>query len=70
MKNCEKNLKNEFSMHRGKGDILVLEDEAGLSVNFFEKSLKDIMESIKQTGIEPECMFVSSCQSECIGRVF
>lgn len=30
-------------MNKDKGDILILEDEAGHSVNFFEKSLKDLM---------------------------
>lgn len=57
-------------MNKDKGDILILEDEAGLSVNFFEKSLKDLMNQTKQNNQEPECVFVSSCQSECVGRVF
>lgn len=37
VQNNQNYLKNEYSLHKSDGDILILEDSAGLAVNFFEK---------------------------------
>ena len=57
---------NEFVFHKGKGDVLVLEEENGLSRDLFERNLKEMIENIEASK-RPECVFVSSCQSELIG---
>jgi len=44
IKNNEKNFKNEYVVNKNNGDVLVLEDEAGLSINFFERSIKALMD--------------------------
>jgi len=52
---------------KSKGNILLLEDEQGMSDYFFEEDLKYMIEMSQTTF---EVVFVSSCHSQFAGEVF
>lgn len=67
LQNTPENLGSDYALSKGKGNILLLEDEHGMSDYFFEEDLKYMIE-MSQT--EFEVVFVSSCHSQFAGQVF
>jgi nucleoside-triphosphatase THEP1 len=68
IENTPENLGNDFFLTKNKGNILLLEDEQGMSDYFFEDDLKYMVE-VSQHAIF-EVVFVSSCYSQFAGEVF
>ena len=67
IENTSDNLGSEYAIFRGKGNILLLEDEHGMADYFFEEDLKHMIEMSKNTF---EVVFVSSWYSQFAGEVF
>jgi hypothetical protein len=67
IENTKENLGIDYFLTKDKGNILLLEDEQGMSDYFFEKDLKYMIE-MTQTIFE--VVFVSSCHSQFAGEVF
>lgn len=67
IENTVASLGSAYYLHQDKGNILLLEDEQGMSDYFFEKDLKHLIEMSKSTF---EVVFVSSCYSQFAGEVF
>lgn len=65
--NTPENLGNDYFLTKTKGNILLLEDEQGMSDYFFEEDLKYMIE-MSQNNLE--VVFVSSCYSQFAGEVF
>lgn len=67
IENTQESLGSDYFLNKEKGNILLLEDEQGMSDYFFEKDLKYMIEMSKNTF---EVVFVSSCYSQFAGEVF
>ena len=67
IENKLQNLGSDYILNKDKGNILLLEDEHGMSDYFFEKDLKYMIE-MSQWNFE--VVFVSSCHSQFAGEVF
>lgn len=67
IQNTPENIGSDYFLNKGKGNILLLEDEQGMSQYFFEQDLKRMIE-MTQTIFE--VVFVSSCHSQFAGEVF
>ena len=67
IRNTPESLGTEFYLNKDKGNILLLEDEQGMSSYFFENDLKYMIEMSQTTF---EVVFVSSCHSQFAGEVF
>ena len=65
--NDKESLGNDYAFNKDKGNILLLEDEHGMSEYLFEKDLKSMINLMEA---KPEVVFVASCHSEFAGRVF
>ena len=67
IENTPENLGSEYAIFKGRGNILLLEDEHGMADYFFEEDLKHMIEMSKNTF---EVVFVSSWYSQFAGEVF
>lgn len=67
IQNTPESLGNEYYLNKDKGNILLLEDEQGMSDYLFEEDLK-YMINLSKTVFE--VVFVSSCYSQFAGEVF
>ena len=67
IQNTSESLGTEYYLNQDKGNILLLEDEQGMSKYFFEKDLKYMIEMSQTTF---EVVFVSSWHSQFAGEVF
>jgi len=67
IENTHENMGTDYILNKGKGNILLLEDEQGMSDYFFEEDLKYMIEMSQTTF---EVVFVSSCHSQFAGEVF
>ena len=57
----------DYAFVKDKGNILLLEDEHGMSNYLFEQELKNMLEILDS---QFEVVFIASCHSEFAGRVF
>ena len=67
IENNIESLGSDYFLNKDKGNILLLEDEQGMSDYFYEKDLKYMIEMSRNTF---EVVFVSSCYSQFAGEVF
>ena len=67
IRSTPESLGTEYYLNKDKGNILLLEDEQGMSSYFFEKDLKYMIEMSQTTF---EVVFVSSWHSQFAGEVF
>ena len=67
IKSTPENIGANFFLNKDKGNILLLENEQGMSDYLFEEDLKKMIE-MSQTVFE--VVFVSSCHSQFAGEVF
>lgn len=67
IENTPEALGNDYYLNKEKGNILLLEDEQGMSDYFFEEDLKYMVKMSKNPF---EVVFVSSCYSQFAGEVF
>jgi hypothetical protein len=65
--NSRQNIGNDFAFNEDKGNILLLEDEHGMSDYLYEKDLKNMVDLM---GANFEVVFIASCHSEFAGKVF
>ena len=67
IENNIESLGSDYFLNKDKGNILLLEDEQGMSDYFYEKDLKYMIEMSRNTF---EVVFASSCYSQFAGEVF
>ncbi|CAI2368691.1 unnamed protein product [Moneuplotes crassus] len=67
IQNTKANIGVEYYLSSDKGNILLLEDEQGMSHYLYEQDLKSM---IKMANTQLEVVFVSSCHSQFAGEVF
>ena len=65
--NDKQSLGAEWAFNKDKGNILLLEDEHGMSEYLFESDLKTMIDMMEA---QFEVVFVASCHSEFAGKVF
>jgi len=65
--NDHKSMGNDYAFVKDKGNILLLEDENGMSDYLFEKDLKAMVEIMD---VKFEVVFIASWHSEFAGKIF
>ena len=65
--NNQQSLGSDYAFCKDKGNMLLLEDEHGMSDYLFEKDLKNMIDMMDA---KFEVVFIASCHSEFAGRVF
>lgn len=70
IENTYENLGPEYVLSKDKGNILLLEDEKGMSDYFFQRDLDELLELVHQAQNPFEVVFVSSCYSQFAGEIF
>ena len=65
--NDAQSMGSDYAFVKDKGDILLLEDEHGMSSYLFESDLKNM---VKLLDANFEVVFIASCHSEFAGNVF
>ncbi|CAI2383628.1 unnamed protein product [Moneuplotes crassus] len=65
--NSIQNMGSEYSFVKNKGNVILLEDEYGMSKYLFEEELRNMVEIID---FKFEVVFIASCHSEFAGKIF
>lgn len=65
--NDQQSLGSDYTFHKDKGNMLLLEDDHGMSNYLFERDLKSM---INMMDAKFEVVFIASCHSEFAGHVF